>query len=137
MLWNCTNSSDCSAGKLHAWGQLEAAKVPLGPWICLQGPAAALQRFGPPARSQTSLHAEEAEDLLRSELRSRLIPAASCAIAPSEASSRLEFYGQILMRPEVFGEDPAFPAMVATVCEQLDVLCGRLAGASRNCASLL
>eukprot|EP00930_Biecheleria_cincta_P007794 TRINITY_DN109069_c0_g1_i1.p1 TRINITY_DN109069_c0_g1~~TRINITY_DN109069_c0_g1_i1.p1 ORF type:complete len:894 (-),score=163.94 TRINITY_DN109069_c0_g1_i1:50-2731(-) len=116
-----SGSSECSAGPLD---------------LFLQGPAAVLQRFFS-AESRHASPVAEAEDVACLELRAWLIPAASCNVSASEVSCRLEFYRQVLMRPEVFGEDPGFPALLATVCERLDELCGRLAGASRSCASLL
>eukprot|EP00931_Biecheleriopsis_adriatica_P117083 TRINITY_DN92636_c0_g1_i1.p1 TRINITY_DN92636_c0_g1~~TRINITY_DN92636_c0_g1_i1.p1 ORF type:complete len:775 (-),score=176.00 TRINITY_DN92636_c0_g1_i1:40-2364(-) len=79
----------------------------------------------------------EAESLTCAEMKPWLLSAAACAVPADEVYARLEFYRQLLMRPEVFGEDPAFFLLLASVCQHLEELLGRLAGASRSCALLL
>mmetsp|Transcript_88835 Transcript_88835/g.176631 ORF Transcript_88835/g.176631 Transcript_88835/m.176631 type:complete len:776 (+) Transcript_88835:63-2390(+) len=75
----------------------------------------------------------DAETVVCEELKAWLLGAAAGAEPARTVEQRLEFCHQILMRPETFSETP-FLAVMATVCERLDELLARLAGAVRSCA---
>jgi len=75
----------------------------------------------------------DAETAVCEELKVWLLSAATGAVPAGEVAQRLGFYRQILMRPETFSES-AFLSLVSTVCERLDELLERLAGAVRTCA---
>jgi len=75
----------------------------------------------------------DAETAVCEELKAWLLGAAAGAESARKVEQRLEFYHQILMRPETF-DDASFLAVISTVCERLDELLERLAGAVRTCA---
>ncbi|CAK9047377.1 unnamed protein product [Durusdinium trenchii] len=72
------------------------------------------------------------EDLLCEDVRCWL-----SSTSRGELERHLGFYRQVLMRPEVFAEDPRFFHLLVFLCERLEELLGRLSVTSRDCATQL
>ncbi|CAE7372021.1 scrn3 [Symbiodinium sp. CCMP2592] len=98
------------------------------------GPSALLRRVGLQEEEAPDSHAE---DLLCADARRWLRSAAAGVASTEELAGRQNFYRQLLMRPEEFGEDPDFFALLAVLCDRLEELSGRLSAKSRDCASQL
>eukprot|EP00439_Symbiodinium_sp_Y106_P022308 s403_g2.t1 len=98
------------------------------------GPSALLRRVGLQEEEAPDSHAE---DLLCADARRWLRSAAEGVASTEELAGRQSFYRQLLMRPEEFGEDPDFFALLAVLCDRLEELSGRLSAKSRDCASQL
>lgn len=70
------------------------------------------------------------------ELKFWLLGAASGAASADEVATRLEFYRELMMRPENF-VDSDFLRLLACVCEQLDNMGERFSGSVRTCSLTL